>query len=85
MRSFLSGLVAWLRQPTSVAGLATVSGALSGLATGAMPLRVALPVIAGGVVAVFVPDNTTAVKDVQQVVSDTETIAAVAATIAPRA
>jgi hypothetical protein len=51
-------LRAWAQQPTSVAGLATIFGAVSALLSHQLSLAQAAPLLAGAIVSVALPDNT---------------------------
>jgi hypothetical protein len=60
MRITRAQLVAWLSQPTTIAGLATLAGDAVLIATGAVTWRVELPIAAGSLIAVALPDNSVA-------------------------
>ncbi len=53
-------IIAWLQQPTTIAGLAALVGDAVVVATGAATWRFELPLALGSLVAVLMPDNTTA-------------------------
>ncbi len=53
-------VLTWLRQPTTIAGLAALLGDAVVALTGAASWRVELPLALGSLVAVALPDNTTA-------------------------
>ena len=55
-----TGVLAWLRQPTTIAGIAALVGAAIMVATGAVTWRIELPIAAGSVIAMAMPDNTQA-------------------------
>ncbi len=50
-------LRAWAQQPTSVAGFATIFGAVSALLTHQLSWTQAAPVLAGAIMSVALPDN----------------------------
>lgn len=53
-------LMIWLRQPTSVAGLAAAFGALTALLTGELTWQQAVPVLAGALASIALPDDAAA-------------------------
>ena len=55
-----SSILGWLRQPTTVAGLAALAGDAVVVATGAAGWRVELPIAAGSLIAMVLPDNSLA-------------------------
>ena len=55
-----ASILNWLRQPTTVAGLAALIGDAVVVATGAAGWRIELPIAAGSVIAMVLPDNSTA-------------------------
>ena len=58
MRITRTGLAAWLRQPTTIAGLAALIGDAMIAATCAASWRVELPLALGSMVAMAMPDST---------------------------
>jgi hypothetical protein len=60
MRAFPAGFVAWLRQPTTVAGLSTAVGTGVALALHQVGLQAAAPLLAGAAMGMILPDNTAA-------------------------
>ena len=58
-------LLAWLRQPSSVAGISALIGTLSGVIAGQMSWGQAIPLLSGAIVAILVPDNSAARADAQ--------------------
>jgi hypothetical protein len=50
-------VLAWLRQPTTVAGISTLFGTLSALVTQQVSWAQAMPLIVGGLAAIALPDN----------------------------
>ncbi len=55
----------WLKQPSSVVGISALLGAVSALLAGQMDWMQAIPVIAGAVTAIALPDNSAAKGDAQ--------------------
>ena len=55
-----AALLAWLRQPTTIAGLAALVGDAVIVATAAASWRIELPLALGSLVAMLIPDNTSA-------------------------
>ncbi len=55
-----ASILAWLRQPTTIAGIAALVGDAIVVATGAVTWRLELPIAAGSVIAMAMPDNTAA-------------------------
>ena len=53
-------VLAWLRQPTSVAGISTLLGTLSALVTQQVTWAQAMPLIVGGLASIALPDNASA-------------------------
>ena len=53
----MNALQSWLKQPTTIAGLAAVGGFLTMLANGT-PLTTALPALIAGVIGIVLPDHT---------------------------
>ena len=64
---------AWLRQPTTVAGISAITGSIvmlvSDLITG-QPWMLAASTFIGGLVAIVLPDNTAAAKPIEQLFVD---------------
>ena len=60
MRITRTTLAAWLRQPTTIAGLAALVGDAVIAVTCAASWRVELPLALGSAVAMLLPDNTAA-------------------------
>lgn len=58
-------VVAWLRQPSSVAGVAAVLGTVSGLLAGQVTVSQAVPLLVGAAASILLPDNTQAVTTVR--------------------
>jgi hypothetical protein len=53
-------ILAWLQQPTTIAGIAALVGDGIVVVTGAATWRVELPIAAGSLIAMALPDNTAA-------------------------
>ncbi len=60
MRITRAALVAWLRQPTTIGGVAALVGDAVIAATCVASWRVELPLALGSIVAMALPDNTAA-------------------------
>ena len=60
MRLTRAGIMTWLQQPTTIAGIAALVGDALVVATGAATWRVELPIAAGSLIAMAMPDNTAA-------------------------
>jgi len=56
-------IIDWLRQPTSIAGISTLIGILAGLIARQLTLPQAVPLLAGAISAVILPDNSGAGAD----------------------
>lgn len=54
----MKSILNWLKQPSSVAGLATLFGTLSALLLHQMTPAQGLSVIVGSVVSILLPDNS---------------------------
>jgi hypothetical protein len=54
----MENLKAWLQQPTSVAGLATISGTISALLTHQITTGQAIPLFSAAFVSIIVRDNS---------------------------
>lgn len=66
----------FFRQPTTIAGLATLCGTAEAILSGHLTLSGALPLLAGAVVSIVLPDNSAAKTDTEALVRATETLAA---------
>jgi hypothetical protein len=53
-------LRAFLRQPTTVGGLAALSGTIAAALSGQMTWRAALPLVVGAIVSILLPDDSAA-------------------------
>jgi len=56
-------VLTWLRQPTSVAGISALFGTMLALVTHQMGWAQAMPLIAGGLASIALPDNAGAKAD----------------------
>ena len=54
----MNGIRSWAREPTSVAGFATVFGTLTALLSQQLTWEQAIPLFVGAVVSLALPDNT---------------------------
>ncbi len=70
----------FLRQPTTVGGLAALFGTLEAILSGQMNWQAALPLIAGALVSIVLPDNSGAKADAEAMIRAAETLAAALAT-----
>ncbi len=66
----MTALLAYLRQPTSIAGIAAMCGVLIGFLSGNTSWQGALPVIVGAIVAIALPENPAAKAAVATLVTD---------------
>lgn len=66
----------FLRQPTTVAGFATICGALTAVFSHTMSWGAALPIFVGAVVGILVPDNTALRGTMETLTKDAENVAA---------
>jgi hypothetical protein len=64
--------VSWFRQPTTIAGFATLVGTLASVAMHQTSWLNAVPVIAGGLVAIILPDNTMAKSQAVSLATEVE-------------
>lgn len=64
----------WFGQATTGAGFATLLGAASSIASGAVTWQHALPLIVGGVVGLVWPENTKLQSSISTTASDVETV-----------
>ena len=53
----MKAVLAWLRQPTSVAGISMLFGTFSALVTQQVSWAQAMPLIVGGLASIALPDN----------------------------
>jgi hypothetical protein len=61
----MKALLAWARQPTSVAGLSAAFGTFSALVLHQVSWVQAAPLLAGAIISIALPDNTVAKADAQ--------------------
>lgn len=60
-------IASFLRQPTTIAGLATVCGALEAALTGHLTWSASAPLFVGAGVSILLPDNSAAKADAEAV------------------
>lgn len=70
----------FLRQPTTVAGLATLAGTAQSLLLGHLSASTALALAVGALVAIVLPDNTAAQADAASLVAAAEALRSAVAT-----
>jgi hypothetical protein len=76
MLGLLTGVVAWLRQPTSIAGIATLVGTATAVVSGDITVAHALPTLAAGAVALAIPESSGVPALVGQLIQAVENIPA---------
>jgi hypothetical protein len=69
-------ILIWLQQPSSVAGISAMAGAVSGILAGQLTWAQAVPVLIGGAVAIALPDNTVAKTGATALAADVVRLAA---------
>jgi hypothetical protein len=82
MRSFVTKVVSWVQQPTTIAGISTIAGTVSAALMHQINWFQAAPLLAGAAVAIALPDNTAAKSAAVQLVQDLETGAGTVTTTA---
>ena len=60
----------WVRQPTTIAGISAMIATFSALGLRQLSWPQALPVLAGAVTSMLLPDNTDARRQAQQLASE---------------
>jgi hypothetical protein len=60
----------WIKQPTTVAGIATFYGTLMALLLKTMTLGQAVPLLTGAAMSVILPDNSTAKQQAESLAKD---------------
>jgi len=68
----------FLRQPSTVAGLAALCGTLDAVFSGQMSWPAALPFLVGAAVSILLPDNSAAKRDTEALVRAAEALAGAA-------
>jgi hypothetical protein len=63
-------LLAWSRQPTTVAGISALLATLAGLALGQLNFTQAVPLLVGAAVSAILPDNTNAKQEAESLSRD---------------
>ena len=66
----MEDLRAWLRQPTTVAGISAVIATVSALLMDQIAWAQAVPILVGSAVSMLLPDNTGAHEQAQQLASE---------------
>lgn len=66
----MNKLLAYFKAPLNQAALATCAGAGLAVLQGSMTWQHAVPLVAGALVALVIPDNTVAKEDVEAIVAD---------------
>jgi phage tail protein X len=66
----MNTLSLWIRQPTTVAGIAALCGTVSAVLLKQMSLAEAVPLLAGSLVSMVLPDNTAAKQHAEVVAQD---------------
>jgi hypothetical protein len=65
----MEALRAWARQPTTVAGISALIGTISGVFLQQITWQQAVPLVAGSLVSIVLPDNSGAAKQVEALAS----------------
>ena len=65
----MSTVLAWTRQPTTVAGLSTLSGILVALLTAQVSWQSALPLLVAALVGIVLPDDAGARAAIERLVT----------------
>jgi hypothetical protein len=66
----MNDILAWGRQPTTVAGVSALAATVLGLALGQINFAQAVPLLVGAIVSVVLPDNTHAKQDAESLARD---------------
>ncbi len=66
----MEDLRAWLRQPTTVAGISALIATISALLMDQIAWAQAVPILVGSAVSMLLPDNTGAHEQAQQLASE---------------
>lgn len=66
----LNSVAAWLRQTSTIVGIASICGAVSALATSQITWPAAVPIIVGAVVAMALPGHSDVSSAVAKVAAD---------------
>jgi hypothetical protein len=62
--------IAHMKQPTSIAGLNAIIGAIMGYVSGSLSLSATISIAAPGLLAIIMPDNSAAKTAITQVITD---------------
>jgi hypothetical protein len=57
----MKGVITWVKQPTTIAGIAALLGGVSGLLTGGLTWVGFIPIAISAVTGMIIPDNTAAI------------------------
>ena len=66
----MAKLSAWLRQPTTVAGISALLGTVVAVLLGQVSLVAAVPLVAGAAVSMVLPDNSVARRQASTVAQE---------------
>ena len=66
----MNAFSAYLRQPTSIAGMSAIVGTVMGLMSGSLTWQAAVPLIVGSLVAIALPENPDAKTATVALVAD---------------
>ena len=66
----MEDLRAWLRQPTTIAGVSALIATLSALLIKQIAWPQAIPILVGSAVSMLLPDNTDARQQAQQIAGE---------------
>ena len=70
MSTFFKRLLDWSRQPTTVAGFSGLVATVAGAVSGGLKWQAIVPLVAGSLAALVLPDNAGARTTVQTVTAD---------------
>ena len=66
----MNRLIGWVKQPTTVAGLSTLSGTAAAVLGAQMSWQSSLPLLVGSIVSIMLPDNSGAKVAIEHLVAD---------------
>jgi len=66
----MTNLRAWIRQPTTVAGISAMAGTIVAMFLQQIGWAQALPLLVGSAMSIILPDNTVAKSQVQSLASE---------------
>lgn len=61
----MKAVIAWTRQPTTVAGVSALFGAIAARLADQLSWSQSVPIIAGALVSILLPDDSTAKADAE--------------------